>query len=154
MTIFLFSNVLVSGITLFGSLNMKSRRTRFISALSLAVGVGVTIWPFAFQDMRASSYTAAFWECADCSEAMKGFRNGVSIFLSTGYCIGSVIAIILNLILPQDPEDIMPDGDDVEKKSLEDTLAPMAKDEPGEAKAETSSEEEGIVTEHVEESIA
>jgi hypothetical protein len=33
---------------------------------------------------------------------MKGFRNGVSIFLSTGYCIGSVIAIFLNTILPAD----------------------------------------------------
>jgi len=110
MTLFLFCNVLVSGITLFGSLNVKSRRIRFISALSLAVGVGVTVWPFAFQDMRGSSYTAAFWECNDCSETMKGFRNGVSIFLSTGYCIGSVIAIVLNLILPEDPEEYVEGG--------------------------------------------
>lgn len=105
MTIFLFCNVLVSGITLFGELNMKSRRLRFISALSLSVGVGVTVWPWAFQDMRASSYTAAFWECADCSDTMKGVRNGVSIFLSTGYCVGSIIAILLNMILPEDPEE-------------------------------------------------
>jgi len=105
MTIFLFANVLVSGIALFGSLDLKSRRIRFIAAMSLAVGVGVTVWPFAFQDMRASSYTAAFWTCSDCSETMKGFRNGVSIFLSTGYCIGSIIAICLNLILPEDPEE-------------------------------------------------
>lgn len=105
MTIFLFANVLVSGIALFGSLDLKSRRIRFITAMSLAVGVGVTVWPFAFQDMRASSYTAAFWTCSNCSETMKGFRNGVSIFLSTGYCIGSVIAIFLNIILPEDPEE-------------------------------------------------
>ncbi|KAL7537759.1 hypothetical protein ACHAWF_005889 [Thalassiosira exigua] len=105
MTIFLFCNVLVSGITLFGELNMKSRRLRFISALSLCVGVGVTVWPWAFQDMRGSSYTAAFWECADCSDAVKGVRNGVSIFLSTGYCIGSIIAILLNAILPEDPAE-------------------------------------------------
>eukprot|EP00956_Cyclotella_meneghiniana_P000507 scaffold557_cov75-Cyclotella_meneghiniana.AAC.9 len=103
MTIFLFANVLVSGITLFSTLDMKSRRIRFISAVSLCVGVGVTVWPFAFQDMRGSSYTAAFWTCADCSETMKGVRDGVSIFLSTGYCIGSTIAIILCLILPDDP---------------------------------------------------
>ena len=56
--------------------------------------------------MRASPYTAAFWTCADCSDTLKGVRNAVSIFLSTGYCIGSVIAIILNLILPEDPDDI------------------------------------------------
>jgi uracil-xanthine permease len=105
MTIFLFSNVLVSGISLFGNLDLKSRRLRFITAMSLSVGVGVTVWPFAFQDMRASSYSAAFWTCADCSPTLKGFRNGVSIFLSTGYCIGSVIAIVLNAILPEDPEE-------------------------------------------------
>mmetsp|Transcript_26037 Transcript_26037/g.47220 ORF Transcript_26037/g.47220 Transcript_26037/m.47220 type:complete len:556 (+) Transcript_26037:222-1889(+) len=111
MTIFLFCNVLVSGISLFGDLNMKSRRVRFISALSLCVGVGVTVWPFAFQDMRGSSYTAAFWECGDCTESMKGVRNGVSIFLSTGYCIGSVLAILLNAILPEDPDENTVEGE-------------------------------------------
>jgi xanthine/uracil permease len=33
---------------------------------------------------------------------MKGVRNGVSIFLSTGYCVGPIIAILLNLILPEE----------------------------------------------------
>ena len=84
MTIFLFSNVLVSGISLANNCNLHSRRSKFIFSLSLAVGVGVTVWPYAFQDMRGSSYTAAFWTCADCSDGMKGVRNGVSIFLSTG----------------------------------------------------------------------
>lgn len=85
MTIFLFSNVLVSGITLANQCGLHKRRTKFIFALSLAIGVGVTVWPYAFQDMRASGYTAAFWTCKDCSNGMKGLRNGVSIFLSTGY---------------------------------------------------------------------
>jgi len=71
---------------------------------------------YAFQDMRASPYTASFWTCADCSDTMKGLRNAVSIFLSTGYCIGSVIAIFLNLILPSDAESdvVVPTGDDNE----------------------------------------
>jgi uracil-xanthine permease len=102
MTIFLFANVLVSGITLANRCDLQSRRTRFIFALSLACGVGVTVWPYAFQDLRGSSYTAAFWTCAKCSNSMKGVRNGVSIFLSTGYCIGTVVAMILNSILPED----------------------------------------------------
>ena len=55
--------------------------------------------------MRASPYTAAFWTCADCSTTMKGLRNAVSIFLSTGYCVGSIVAIILNAILPDDPPE-------------------------------------------------
>lgn len=84
MTIFLFSNVLVSGINLANKSNLQSRRTKFIFALSLAIGVGVTVWPYAFLDMRASGYTAAFWKCADCNDGLKGLRNAVSIFLSTG----------------------------------------------------------------------
>mmetsp|Transcript_15230 Transcript_15230/g.32762 ORF Transcript_15230/g.32762 Transcript_15230/m.32762 type:complete len:242 (+) Transcript_15230:124-849(+) len=166
MTIFLFCNVLVSGISLFGDLNMKSRRVRFISALSLCVGVGVTVWPFAFQDMRGSSYTAAFWECGDCSEAMKGVRNGVSIFLSTGYCIGSVLAILLNAIIPEDPDETTVEGGihwsaigaksigETDKPALDDDVAEAAKDEEdgGESpKAETSSDEEVAVVDQKEE---
>jgi hypothetical protein len=111
MTLFLFANVLVSGISVAaGNLNMHSRRNKFILAVSLGFGVGVSIWPFGFQDMRASSYTANFWQCADCSPTMKGVRNGVSIFLSTGYCIGTVLAVLLNLILPADSGVDMGDG--------------------------------------------
>ena len=79
---------------------------RFILALSLALGVGVTVWPYAFADRRASPYTAQFWPCDDCDDTMKGLRNGVVIFLSTGYCIGTVTAMLLNLILPADAEVI------------------------------------------------
>jgi xanthine/uracil permease len=54
-TTFLFCNVLVSGISLATQLDMQSRRVEFIMGISLALGVvGVTIWPFAFKDIRAS----------------------------------------------------------------------------------------------------
>jgi uric acid-xanthine permease len=102
MTIFLFANVLASGIALAATVDLHSRRVKFIMAMSLAIGVGVTIWPFAFADMRGSTYTANFWRCEDCSPTMQGVRNGVSIFLSTGYCVGTIIAILLNTILPED----------------------------------------------------
>jgi xanthine/uracil permease len=47
MTIFLFANVLVSGISVAANnLNMSSRRNKFILAVSLGFGVGVSIWPF------------------------------------------------------------------------------------------------------------
>lgn len=107
MTIFLFCNVLASGVALAGDLDLVgSRRNRFILALSLALGVGVTVWPYAFADRRGSPYTAQFWPCDDCDDTMKGLRNGVVIFLSTGYCIGTVTAMLLNLILPADAEVI------------------------------------------------
>jgi len=104
MTIFLFANVLASGINLTKQVDLDSRRNRFILAFSMALGVGVTVWPYAFADRRGSPYTAPFWKCADCGPALKGLRNGVSIFLSTGYCIGTVAAMVLNAILPCDAE--------------------------------------------------
>jgi len=115
--------------------------------------------------MRGSSYTDAFWECGDCSETMKGVRNGVIIFLSTGYCIGSVLAILLNAILPEDPDESTVEGEvhwsaigaksigDTDKPVLDD-IAEVAKDEEdgGETpKAETSSDEEVAIVDQKEE---
>jgi len=124
MTIFLFANVLASGINLTKLVDLDSRRNRFIMAFSLALGVGVTIFPHAFLDRRGSPYTAPFWQCADCTPAMKGLRNGVSIFLSTGYCIGSVAAMVLNTILPCDTELAYAEAateEEVEKKVVDDS---------------------------------
>ena len=121
MTIFLFANVLASGVALAANVDLNSRRNKFILALSLAIGVGVTVFPWAFQDRRASPYTANFWRCDDCSSAMTALRNGISIFLSTGYCIGTVIAMLLNAILPEDAEIAYhPDMDPAQKGADED----------------------------------
>jgi uric acid-xanthine permease len=122
MTIFLFANVLTSGLSLAAALDLHSRRIKFILAMSLAIGIGVNVWPYAFLDMRDSFYTANFWRCADCSDVMKGLRNGISIFLSHGYCVGTVVAMILNAILPEDVGVNMgTDGDaQVIEKSLDD----------------------------------
>jgi len=123
MTTFLFCNVLVSGISLSSQLDMNSRRVKFILAVSLALGVGVTVWPFAFKDMRGSPYTANFWPCANCSETMQGLRNGVVVILSTGYAIGSMTAMFLNALLPADPGMI---GMETPKKAVEDSPAEQA----------------------------
>ena len=122
MTIFLFSNVLASGVALAAKVDLESRRNRFILAFSLALGVGVTVWPYAFADRRGSPYTAAFWPCADCSDALKGLRNGVSIFLSTGYCIGCFTAILLNLLLPEDQELSFTEEVETDVKDMEEPL--------------------------------
>jgi len=139
MTIFLFANVLASGINLTKLVDLDSRRNRFIMAFSLALGVGVTVWPYAFLDRRASPYTAPFWTCADCSNAMKGLRNGVSIFLSTGYCIGSVTAMVLNAILPCDTELSYEEKDAVAAAEPEAAEEP-AKVEPEEPDVEKPAE--------------
>ena len=122
MTIFLFANVFTSGIKLIGMENLTSRRVRFIVSLSMAFGLGVTIWPFAFQDRRNMSYTASFWSCDEadeCSDFLKGVRNGVSIFLSTGYCVGTITAVLLNMVLPEDAEVVKKSDNIASAKDLE-----------------------------------
>jgi NCS2 family nucleobase:cation symporter-2 len=104
MTVFLFANVFTSGLKIISAVNIESRRNRFIIAMSMAFGLGVTVWPYAFQDMRASSYTAQFWTCENCDATKKGVRNAISIFMSTGYCVGTIVALLLDAILPADAE--------------------------------------------------
>lgn len=104
MTIFLFGSVFVSGLKIVSIVDMNSRRNRFILIMAMCIGVGVIIVPYAFADQAGSPYTMNFWPCGDCNESTKGLRDGVSIFLSTGYCVGPVVAVLLNSILPADNE--------------------------------------------------
>ena len=109
MTIYLFAQIFLSGLNLAAtSLDLEDRRNKFILALSLAIGIGVSIFPYAFQDQNASLYTANFWKCTDCDSTLRGIRNGVSIFLSTGYCIGAAVAMLLNAILPANESTTAP----------------------------------------------
>ncbi len=153
MTIFLFANVLTSGINLTHNVDLDGRRNKFIFAWSMAIGVGVAVWPWAYLDMRASPYTAAFWTCADCTDLMKGIRNGVSIFLSTGYCVGTVVAMILNAMLPEDAGISYSPEDDpmlVRRDVPEDEKPPKVLEDSDEPEEEASKEkvkevEEGAI---------
>ena len=40
------------------------------------------------------------WDCGGCSSGVKGLHDGIILILDTGFCIGAVVAIILNLLLP------------------------------------------------------
>ena len=89
---------------------------RIILAISMGVGLGVAMVPHIFADMRASGGTSPFWPCSgpfrnedDCTNGEKGVRDGVLIFLSTPYCVGTVLALLLNLILPEDMEVLRAD---------------------------------------------
>lgn len=111
MTTFLFCNVFVSGLKVTGGADLNSRRNRIILAISMGIGLGVAMVPNVFSDYRASPGWSTFWPCTgpfrdgdDCSASEQGVRDGILIFLSTPYCIGTVLALILNIILPEDME--------------------------------------------------
>lgn len=93
MTTFLFANVAVSGLKILADIQWN-RRDRFIAAASLSIGLGVVIVPTAFTFFMPSSD----------NEAVQALIDGVIIILSTGYCIGALIASLLNAILPHEPD--------------------------------------------------
>mmetsp|Transcript_3019 Transcript_3019/g.9250 ORF Transcript_3019/g.9250 Transcript_3019/m.9250 type:complete len:588 (+) Transcript_3019:50-1813(+) len=98
MTTFLFANVTVSGIRILSGLKWE-RRDRFILAVALAVGLGVVIVPETFRSFIPDSE----------SEVVRAFTNGVEIMLSTGYCIGAIIASLLNFVVPHENEALNAD---------------------------------------------
>merc|ERR1712048_859664 len=125
-TTFLFCQVLVSGLGILSKVDLTSRRNRVILGIALGVGVGVAMNPHIFNDMRDSPYSARFWPCfldpktktgGECDDTEKGLRNGIMIFLGTPYCIGSVLALLMHLILPEDMEVVT--GKEVKGKAAD-----------------------------------
>lgn len=98
MNAFLFASVTVSGIRILAYLDW-TRRDRFIVTCSLALGLGVTLVP--------SWFTHVF-KYEGSNEALKGFLSAIETIVDTGYCIGSLMAIFLNLVVPAEwgPETV------------------------------------------------
>ena len=107
---YLFASVTVSGIRILAYLSW-TRRDRFIATTSLALGLGVTLCPGWFSHV--------FTYNGD-NENLLGFLSAVETVVDTGYCIGSLTAIFLNLVVPQEwgPET-MKETDEKRKKELE-----------------------------------
>lgn len=98
MTTFLFANVTVSGFNVL-TMSKMDRRSRFIVACALGVGFGVIIRP-----QWAETWLVVPRGATDVNPVVAGIREGISIVLSTGYCIGSLTAVVLHLILPFEKE--------------------------------------------------
>lgn len=94
MTTFLFANVCVSGIKV-ASIDGFPRRNRFILAVSLGLGLGVTLVP--------AWATNNLWPVTPgMSTGVRSLRDSVILILSNGFTIGCLTAIALHLILPQE----------------------------------------------------
>lgn len=101
---FLFANIILSGIKLIGFYCID-RRTHYIVAASLALGVGTALVPaFSSPGIGASAARPNQWwpYDPDMSEALDSFRVGIMIAVNTPYFIGSITTIILNLIITID----------------------------------------------------
>jgi len=104
---FLFANIIVSGIKLIG-FERIDRRTHYIVAASLALGVGTALVPaFSSPGLGGSAERPNQWWAydPDMSAGLNSFRVGAMIAVNTPYFIGSMAAIILNLLIPVDLVD-------------------------------------------------
>ncbi|KAK9809309.1 hypothetical protein WJX73_003576 [Symbiochloris irregularis] len=90
---FLFGTIAVAGIKVLVEEHLIDRRTRFIVAIAGGVGIGVTIVPnFA---------TAHLWLISDnASAGIRALHDSIILILSTGYVLGWLTAMLLNLIVP------------------------------------------------------
>lgn len=99
MTTLLFANIAMSGIKVITSVPM-TRRVRFIVAVAVAFGLGVTIVP---------SWTANLLPCDEITNGgLQGLCMGAELTLTTGYAIGCVVGLILHALLPSDIPEVQP----------------------------------------------
>ncbi|KAF2098784.1 Xanthine/uracil permease [Rhizodiscina lignyota] len=95
MTTFLFSAVAISGIRIISTVPF-SRRNRFVLTAAMAPGFGATLVPNWF------SYVFTY---SGNNHALLGFFNAIVLVMETGFAITAFLALILNLILPEEIED-------------------------------------------------
>jgi uric acid-xanthine permease len=94
MTTFLFSAVAISGIRIISTVPF-TRRTRFILTASMSLGFGATLVPTWF------SYVFTY---SGDNHALSGFLDAIVLVVETGFAVNALVAIILNLLLPQEDE--------------------------------------------------
>ncbi|KAF1926459.1 purine permease [Didymella exigua CBS 183.55] len=99
MTTFLFSAVVVSGIAIIARTEM-TRRNRFILTAAFTLGFGATLVPTWF------SYVFTY---SGDNRALAGFYDAIELVLETGFAVVAFVALILNLILPEEIEDDIPE---------------------------------------------
>ncbi|KAH9899752.1 Xanthine/uracil permease [Cubamyces lactineus] len=101
VTTFLFASVATSGVRVL-SYNRFTRRDRFVLAAAFSFGFGDLLVPTIF--------THLFDGVQHPNKGLQGLFDSITIVLSTPFLISGLIALVLNLILPQEDTD---DDDDV-----------------------------------------
>ncbi|CAK7202222.1 hypothetical protein SEUCBS139899_004944 [Sporothrix eucalyptigena] len=97
MTTFLFCSVAVSGIAIITRGVPFNRRNRFILTAGLALGYGATLVPTWF------SYVFTY---SGNNKSLASFLDAIVLVLETGFAVTTLVCMILNLILPEEIDDI------------------------------------------------
>lgn len=98
MTAFLFSSVAISGIRIISTIDF-TRRSRFILTASFALGMGVTLVP---------EWWSFFFSYSGDNHALEGLLNAVDLVMTNGFAVCAIVGVILNLIIPEEPDETPP----------------------------------------------
>ncbi|TFK94677.1 Xanthine/uracil permease [Polyporus arcularius HHB13444] len=101
VTTFLFATVATSGVRVL-SYNRFTRRDRFVLAAAFSFGIGDLLVPDIFMHL--------FDGVSHPNKGLQGLFDSITIILSTPFLMSGLVALVLNLILPQEDSD---DDDDV-----------------------------------------
>jgi len=104
VTTFLFASVATSGLRVLAYAKY-TRRDRFIIAAALCFGFGNLLVPKIF--------THLFDGVKNPSSGLRGLLDAIEIVLTTPFLLAGLVAMVLNLILPQ--EEKPPEDYDVER---------------------------------------
>ncbi|KAK0443947.1 permease family-domain-containing protein [Desarmillaria tabescens] len=113
VTTFLFASVATSGIRVL-AYNAFTRRDRFVLAAALSFGFGDLLVPTIFEHL--------FDGVDNPNKGLQGLFDSITIILSTPFLAAGIVAVILNLTLPQEfdeHEREHDDDDDVELAEVE-----------------------------------
>ncbi|PYI09868.1 Xanthine/uracil permease [Aspergillus sclerotiicarbonarius CBS 121057] len=95
MTTFLFSSVAISGIRIISTIPF-TRRNRFILTAAFAVGMGATL---------VSDWFDYFFTYSGNNRGLTGLLDAIELVMENGFAITALLGVVLNLILPEDPEE-------------------------------------------------
>ncbi|KAK0190335.1 permease family-domain-containing protein [Armillaria mellea] len=112
VTTFLFASVATSGIRVL-AYNAFTRRDRFVLAAALSFGFGDLLVPTIFEHL--------FDGVNNPNKGLQGLFDSITIILSTPFLAAGIMAVILNLTLPQefDEGEHVDNDDDAELAEVE-----------------------------------
>lgn len=122
MLIFIFASIAVSGINILSALSFN-RRDRFILSCAIGLGVGLIIEPTVFSLLIPNTESAF----------LNALRLASLIILNSGFSLGAITAIILNIILPAENLEVNISLEDTESKTEEDPTELKKSSMPGDS---------------------
>ncbi|KAF8067194.1 uapA [Scenedesmus sp. PABB004] len=123
-TSFLFASVVTSGIKILMMGDGFTRRNRFIVSCSLAFGLGVSFVP--------QWATNALWPANPAaSSGAASVRLAILLVLETGFCLGAIVAFLLNLAIPNETAAAIPKHADAARPrpTRDDAMPPYGVDD-------------------------